>query len=105
MDDLVESQPFEMSQKILHWRVALKAIREKCVKLDGIVLERDIVKHFVLNGLKSHDRTTQENKVKVAIQGLVSSGYCKRCLGTTETGFGVCLQLIKLPSREVVSDE
>lgn len=98
-------QPLEMSGESLHWKVLCKCIKEKCVSIGGIVLERQVIKHFVREGLSSRERRVQEEKVSIAIGGLISAGYVSRCFGIVEGAAGVCLVLLKYAGKGVEANE
>lgn len=96
--------PFEMTQGTLHWRVLLKYIKSQ-VAINGFILERSIITHYVPEGLSRSEQQVERSKVEKSLQGLITAGYLTVSMGQTEHGVGRCITLLKYPSGKVDESE
>jgi len=95
----------EMTGQVLHWRVLLKHIKTQVGGVGGFVLERDVIKHFVPDGLQRSQNQLERAKVEKALQGLHDAGYCVPSIGQTDNGVGRVITLLKYPNTKVEEDE
>ena len=95
----------EMSGERLHWKVLLKYIKSQVKEINGFILERDVIRHFVNPELKSNKKVKEGNKVKQALDVLYRNQWCSVSLGETENGVGRVITLLKYPTSKLEEDK